>query len=399
MNNQNLFLCGGLLLVLTGALAGCGPAGPPVTETPPPPVTVSQPIVRNVIDYDEYEGRIVTSEKTDIRARVRGHLINIPFKAGDLVKKDDILFEIDPRQYQAALDGAKAQQKAAEAALAFARAEYNRTRSLASKGAASREEVETWAAKQAVSDGEVTKAEAAVEQAQLDLDFTKVIAPYDGKMSRTFVDVGNLVNASGGETLLSTLVKVDPMYVSFDVDERSWLRYLHLYRKDKVADGTEPPLRDLKIPVFVALEGEEGYPHEGVLFFADNRVNPSTGAKEVRGELTNKKRLFEDGMRARVRVPIGEPHSALMIVGRAIGIDQGKKFVYIVNAENVVERRDVVLDREVDGLQVIREGLKPDDWVIVNGIQRVREGMKVDPKQVPMPGAKQTIAAAKTTEK
>jgi RND family efflux transporter MFP subunit len=400
MTPRNLSrLCSGLLLVLATALAGCNPPAPPVAETPAPQVSVSQPVVDpQMIDKDEYEGRITAAQSVEIRSRVRGHLVNIYFKAGDLVKKGDQLYEIDPEPYQAALDGAEAQLKSAKASLEFAKAEYARTRLLVGKGGASREELDVWSAKQLTADSDVAKAQASVDEAKLDLKYTKVVAPLDGKMSRTLVDVGNLVNAGGGETLLTTLVTVNPMYVSFFVDERSWLRYLRMYPKDKEPDGTEPTLRELNIPVFVGLEGEEGYPHKGVIFFADNKVNPNTGTKEVRGELDNKKRLFEDGMRARVRVPIGDPHKVLMITERALGTDQGLKFVYVVNDQNVVERHDVTLDREVDGLQIIRDGLKPDDRVIVSGMQRVREGMKVDPKSVPMPGAPQP-AAEKTAQK
>jgi multidrug efflux system membrane fusion protein len=397
MRRHALIWPGGLFLVLTSVLSGCGPTAPPVADTPPPPVTVSQPVVRNVTDHDEYEGRIAAAEKVEVRARVRGHLTKVNFQAGQMVKANDLLYEIDPRTYKAALDAAQAQQKAAEAALQFARAEYNRTRYLASKGAASREEVDTWVAKEAVANGDVLKAKAAVEEAQLDVDFTKVTAAINGKMSRTLVDVGNLVNGQGGETLLTTLVSVEPMYVYFNVDERSLLRYRRSGLKDREAAGSEPSFKELKIPVEVALEGETDYPHKGVLDFANNRVNPSTGTIQVRGVLTGAGRLFDDGLRARVRVPVGSPHEVVMITERALGNDQGRKFVYVVNGQDTVERRDVTPDRVVDGLLVVREGLKPDEWVIVNGIQRVRDGMKVQPKRGPMPGAPRPAEAAQTS--
>jgi RND family efflux transporter MFP subunit len=382
---------GGLLLVLAG-LPGCGTT-PPVAETPPP-VTVSAPVYRDVVDQDEYEGRIVAAEKAEIRARVRGHLTKVAFEAGQMVKKDDPLYEIDPRTYQAALDGAKANKKAADAAAQLAKAEYDRARSLYAKNAIGREELDVKTATEVVSRGEVAKAEAAVTDAQLNVDFTKVTAPFAGKMSRTLVDVGNLINAGGGETLLTTVVTVDPIYVSFDVDERALLRYRDTHRKGTKSGGPEPSLKDLHIPVYVALEGEQGYPHKGELFFADNRVNPSTGTIEVRGTLANKEGRFDDGMRARVRIPVSDPRKMLMVPERAIGTDQGLKFVYVVNNQDVVERRDVTLGRVVDGLQVITEGLNRDDRVIVNGIQRVRDGMKVDPKS-----PKQTAQATEQTEK
>ena len=363
---------------------GCGPNTPPVAETPPPPVTVSQPIVREVIDEDDYEGRIAAMDNVEIRARVKGHLTKVNFESGQMVKKGDLLYEIDPRPYQAALDAAKAMEKAAEAQLQYAKAEYGRTSSLIPSGAASRQELDVWTAKQAIAKGEQLKAQAALEEAQLDLDFTRIVAPIAGKISRTLVDVGNLVNAGGGETLLTTIVSVDPMYVYFDVDERALLRY----RRDRspTEKTPQPSLKELKIPVEVGLEGEQGYPHKGLIDFADNKVNPSTGTIQVRGILPNTKGILDAGLRARVRVPVSDPHKAVMITERAVGTDQGIRFVYIVNDQNVVERRDVKLDRVRDGLQIVAEGLKPEDWVIVNGIQRVRDGAKVDPKRVPMPG-------------
>lgn len=387
--NILLRLTGGFV-VLTSVLSGCDSAAPPVVDTPPPPVTVSHPIVREVVDRDDYEGRIVAGQKVEIRARVRGHLIAVKFQAGDMVKKDDLLYEIDPRPAKTARDGAKAQEKAAEAALQFAKAEYNRERALLPKGGTSREEVELRFAKQAVANGEFLKAKAAVEQAQLDVDFTKITAPLDGKLSKTLVDVGNLVNAGGGETLLTTLITVDPMYVEFKVDERNFRRYRESHRKDTKEKGPQLSLKEQKIPVYVALEGEENYPHEGQIEFADNKIDPSTGTILVRGVLSNAERIYEDGMRARVRVPVSAPHRVVMVTERAIGNDQGKRFLYVVNAQGTVERRDVTLGRLIDGLQVIQEGVQSDERIIVNGIQRVRDGMKVQPHQAPMAGAKQS---------
>jgi RND family efflux transporter MFP subunit len=399
MMRQHLLIgFGGLFLVLAG-VPGCGTGEPPAAEVPPPTVTVSHPVLRDLVDQDEYEGRIVAAEKADVRARVKGHLIKILFKAGQMVKKDDPLYEIDPRTYQAALDGANAEKKAADAAAEYAKAEAARARSLYSKNAIGREELEVKIAKEVVAKGDVLKAQAAVDEAELQLGFTKVKAPIDGLIGRTQVDVGNLINAGGGETLLTTVVSVDPIYVSFNVDERALLRYLKSRRKEVKAGEPQPPIRDLHIPVYVALEGEDDYPHKGEIFFADTRLTASTGTIEVRGELSNKDRLFQDGMRARVRVPVGDRRKTLLIPERAVGTDQGLKFVYVVNDEDVADRRDVTLGRVVDGQQVITSGLTPDDWVVVNGIQRVRDGIKVKPKR-PTPGDKQPAqASGQTPEK
>lgn len=410
-----------LLLGLAILLPGCKPSGPQETEAGPTPVTVSKPLVRKVVDFDNFDGHLKAQETVDIRARVRGYLDKVHFKAGTIVKKGDPLYDIDPRPAKADLDASLAQEAAAEAALQFAQAEYKRVKMLLGKGAASREEMDTWVAKQAIARADKQKAKASVERADLDLKFTHITAPRDGKMSKTQVDEGNLVNAGGGETLLSTLVSIDPIDVYFDVDERSLLYYRKMYRKE-LPNGEEPNIKDLHIPVYIALEGETGYPHKGEIDFSDNRVNSSTGTIEVRGVLSNKKRLFDDGMRARVSVPIGDPHTVLLVTERAIGNDQGKKFVYVVNKDNIVERRDVELGRLVEhllvlpegvaneealeranplqqptGMQVIEKGLKPGDLVIVNNIQRAREGMTVKPTEIPMPG--QNEAEKKSAEK
>jgi len=187
---------------------------------------------------------------------------------------------------------------------------------------------------------------------------------------------------------LTTLTTVDPMYVEFKVDERSFRRYRESHRRDTKEKGPQPTLKEQKIPVNVALEGEQDYPHEGQLEFADNKIDPSTVTMLARGALSNAERIYEDGMRARVRVPVSDPHKVTLVVERAIGNDQGKRFFYVVNAENTVERRDVTLGRLIDDLQVIEDGAKPDEWIIINGIQRVRDGMKAQPHQAPMPGAK-----------
>jgi RND family efflux transporter MFP subunit len=387
MTSEHRFLCHlGGLVILSSLLSGCD-SSVPVAETPPPTVSVSQPITRDIVDYDDYEGRIAAVETVEVRARVRGHLIKVSFQDGQIVPEGALLFEIDPRPYKAAVDAAQAQLAAADASMELATKEYRRAASLLRSNAASREEVDVWLGKQGVAKGEQLKAKAALEQAQLDLDFTKVTAPIRGKAGRPLVSVGNLVNTGGGETLLTTIVSMDPMYVYFDVNERALLRYRNQYRKsasDK--DAARPSIKELKIPIQVGLEGEARFPHEGVIDFADNRVNPSTGTIQVRGVVPNPKGILDAGMRARVRVLIGDPHKTLMITDRAVGTDQGRKFVYIVNDKDVAERKDVKLGRVDEGLQVVEDGVKPQDWIVVNGIQRVRDGATVKRNPVSMPG-------------
>ncbi len=321
-----------------------------------------------------------------VRAQVRGQLMKVYFKDGQLVKADELLFEIDTRTYKAALDAAKAQKASADAAFELAKTEYARTATLVGKNAASREELDVWKAKQAISKADRLKAEADMEKAQLDLDFCKIAAPISGRISRPQLTEGNLVNAGGSDTPLTTIVSIDPIYVYFNVDERSLLRYRRDYDKESKPRGEEA-IKELKIPLFVAIEGDADYSQKGILDFVENRVNHSTGTIQGRGILDNPNRLLDDGMRARVRIPVSDPHQALLINERAIGTDQGIKYVYVVNADNVVERRDVQPGRFFEGLVAIDAGLKPKEWVIVNGIQRMRDGIKVDPKQAPMPGA------------
>src|SRR5262249_50767645 len=250
----------GVLVLLGGSVIGCGSNALPVAETPPPPVTVAQPIVREVPVYDEYDGRIQAAEKAEIRARVKGHLEKVEFEAGQIVKAGTLLYEIDPRPYAAALNAAEALEKAAKAAVALSTADLKRIRAANEKGAVSATELDLAIAKEEVSKAELGKAQAAIKEAQLNVDYTKIKAPFAGRISRTQVDVGNLVNAGGGETLLTTIVSVDPIFVYFDVDERSLIRYREMRDKMK-KDGAPQPatLKEAGLPVYVAREGEQGY--------------------------------------------------------------------------------------------------------------------------------------------
>ncbi len=388
-----------LAVVLSVTIAGCSNP-PPVANTGPPEVTVSKPVARKVTDYDSYTGRIEPVQTVDVRARIRGHLIKVAFQDGAEVQKGTLLFEIDPRPYEADLEQAKASLKSAQANLKLMNAEYQRTASLVTKRAASREEMDVIQGKRDVAAADVGKAQAAVDRANLDLGYTRVTAPIDGRLSQTAVSVGNLVNAGGGETLLTTLVSMEPMYVRFDVDERSLLRYLEDERGEKTRDAEH--IKDLKIPVWLGLANQEGYPRKGFIDFADNRVDPSTGTIRVRGVFDNKDRALIPGMFARVRIEASNPYEALLVNDRAIGTNQGQKYVYVVDSAKKVQERPIKLGPLSDGLRVVQEGLQTDDWVIVKGVQRVREGMEVKVKEEPMPGSikvSKNRSAGKPSEK
>jgi RND family efflux transporter MFP subunit len=365
-------------------LVGCD-SGPPLAETEPPVVTVSQPLEREITDYDQYTGRIEAKETVEVRARVRGELTEIKFNDGDIVKEGDLLFVIDPRPYKAAVDLAKAKKANAEASQALANTEYERNKLLLATNAASARDVEAWLARKNSAIAEIAAANAEIDRANLDLEFTEIKAPITGKISRALVTKGNLVNSGGGDTLLTTIVSVDPMYVYFDVDENS----LGLYRERRAKEvGASWFDKTPPIPVSMGLITDGGrFPRQGEIDFADNQINPATGTIRVRGVFPNKDRKLTPGQFARVRLPVGEKYEGLLVTDSAVGTDQGKKYLLIVNSENKVEYRPVTPGRLEGDLRIFKpdSGLKAGEWVIVNGVQRVRPGITVKPEQVTMP--------------
>jgi RND family efflux transporter MFP subunit len=366
-------------------LAGCGSATPELAPSEPPVVTVSQPIEKEITDYDQYTGRMEAAETVEVRAQVRGELTKILFKDGALVTKDKPLFEIDPRVYDAALKVAEAKKANAEANRKLAESEYKRVYDLYQSNAAPARDVEVWAAKKGIALAEVGQAEAEIQRAKLDVEFTKINAPITGRISRPLVTKGNLVNTGGGDTLLTTIVSVDPIYVYFDVDEQS----LELYRERRAKElGAKDKDKTPVIPVFLGLVADGNrFPREGTIDFAENRLNPATGTIRVRGVFPNKDGRLTPGQFARLRLPIGEKYKGLLVADQAIGIDQGQKYVLVVNSENKTEYRPVVPGRLDGDLRVFGPGagLKPGEWIIVNGMQRVRPGIEVKPERVPMP--------------
>jgi RND family efflux transporter MFP subunit len=329
-------------------------------------------------------------QDVEVRARVTGYITKVGFTAGAVVNPGDLLFEIDPREYQAAVLRAEGEAERLKAELARAESEVARNQALRPTGAASQRDLERAIANRDAAEGELKAKAAQVDLAKLDLEFAHVTSPIAGRTSKAEITEGNLVvvGATGGP-LLTSVVSLDPIYVDFDGDERALLRV----RKMEVArDGAATPenIRASKFPVLVALAGEDGFPHHGTIDFVDNKVDPSTGTIHVRAVLPNADRLLTPGLFVRVGLPIGDTKSGILVNDRAIGTDQDRKYVLVVNDKNVVEYREVKLGPMQNGLRAIAEGLKPDEWVIVNGIQRARPGATVAPQKVdmrPAPGA------------
>ncbi len=371
-----------LLIGLCLVLAGCAGAPSGAPERAPTPVTVSYPVEREVTDHADFTARTAAVDSVEVRAHVWGYLDKVNFKEGALVKKEDVLFELDPRPYEALLNQAKAKVRQDEAQLAYDEAEYQRNLILVRTATVSRSDFDKSLAARDVDIANIAADKAAVVSRQLDLEYTKVIAPVSGRASRYVVTVGNLIqsgNQNGG-TLLTTIVSVDPMYAYFDVDEHTVLRVRQLIREGK---ATSP--RNGEVTVWLGLANEDGYPHRGTINFVDNQVNPKTGTLRLRGVFPNKDEALSPGYFARVRVPIGFPHHALLVSDRALDTDQGQKIVYVVNDKNEVVSRPVRLGALHDGLREITDGLKPGERVIVNGLQQVRPGITVEPKLVDMP--------------
>jgi membrane fusion protein, multidrug efflux system len=369
--------------IFAALLAGCAERTVPIKEAPPAEVSVSRPISRSVVLYDEFQGKIDALDSVDVRARVNGYLDKITFESGVEVATGDLLFVIDQRPYQADLDSAKAAVAAANARKIKADLDYGREKQLRDKGSVSQEEFDRAVAAKAESDAAVQSSQAQQEKAQLNLDFASVRAPLAGKINRNQISVGNLVSADN--TLLTTIVRLDVVVVYFDVDERALQRY-------RVVNQTAGPSRkeihtieDLKMPVLVGLTADRGFPHKGVIDFAENRVNATTGTVRVRGRFENPDRVLIPGYYARVRVRSGPAVPVLLVAERAIGTLQGERFVLVVNDKNKVEPRPVKLGRIWNGWRIVEEGIRSEDRLVVDGLQHVRPGETVAPHDAEMP--------------
>jgi membrane fusion protein, multidrug efflux system len=359
------------LWLLCVVFAGCTNASPEGMVPPPPQVTVRQPVQRRLVDMAEATGRAEAPETYEVRVRVKGFLDAIHFTEGAAVGKGDLLYEIDPRTFKEDLEIAKAEVARLQAQLRQARSEADRAQRMQQTGAISTEEYIQKVATQDSTLAALRKADAAARSAELELSFTRIVSPIDGVISRTLVTRGNLVGYNE-PTLLSTIVRTDPIYVWFDLPERLKLEYDLLVR-EKGATAL-----NAKVPAYVGLVLDKDYPHAGYLDFYDNRVDQGTGTIRLRAVVDNKAAILTPGLFCRVKIPIGLPQDRFLVPEQALGLDQRGRYVLVVGADDTVEARTVATGMQTaDGLVVIADGLKGDEWVIVNGLQRARPGAKV----------------------
>ena len=376
--NSHLSALGAMLLSVL--LVGCDNSVAQNAAPPAPAVSAADVVVKSISQWDSFNGRIEAVESVQLRPRVSGYIDKVNYTDGQEVKKGEVLFTIDDRTYRAALEQAQANLARAKTQASLAQSEANRTDKLVNTNVVSREEWEQRRSAATQAQADIRAAQAAVDAAQLNLDFTKVTAPIDGRASRALITSGNLVTAGDTASVLTTLVSQKTVYVYFDVDESTYLHYQNLARSGQGASSNHTAL-----PVEIGLTGEEGYPHQGKVDFLDNQLTPSTGTIRMRALLDNAQRQFTPGLFARVRLPGSAEFKATLIDDKAVLTDQDRKYVYIVDKEGKAQRRDITPGRLADGLRIVRQGLNPGDKVIVEGLQKVfMPGMPVNAKTVAM---------------
>jgi RND family efflux transporter MFP subunit len=370
-------------LTLTGCgTNGAAQAAAAAAAMPPPQVDVAQVVSKQVTEFDEFTGRFEAVERVEIRPRVSGYIASVNFEQGREVKKGDVLFVIDQRPYEADYKHAKAQLDQARSQSTLAKSERERATKLLQAHAISQEEYDTRVAGLEQADANVEAAQAALDTSALNLTFTKVTAPISGRISRALVTEGNLV--STGQTLLTTLVSIDPIYVRFDGDEQAFLRYTKIAREAAQAKTKGNEAGTTGSPVMVGLANEGGYPHQGVMVFVDNELDPTTGTIRGRAKLDNHDRAFTPGLFARVKLMGSNQYNALLINDSSVGTDQTVRYVLVVGADNKVQYRPVKLGPIIDGLRVVTDGLTAGETIVVSGLQRVRPGSPVTPARVAM---------------
>ena len=376
-----------ILIVLAGLLAGCEEKQAPQAAAAAPPVTVAQPVKRTVTDWDEFTGRFDAVQQVQVRPRVGGFITAVEFRDGAFVGAGDLLYLIDARPFEAVATQAEGQLSDARAKVELAKRELDRALTLQqSQNVADNIVDQRRQALQAARAAE-TQADGVLKAAQLNVEFTHVTAPIGGRVSRHLVDVGNLVQGSeGSSTLLTSIVSLDPIYIYFDIDEATYLKYNRLW-----FEGKRPSSRDTPNPVEVTLTGEAKPSRNGTINFLDNQLDVSTGTLRGRAVIPNQDLSILPGQFGRVRLIASAPYEALLVPDAAIATDQARKIVFVVKDDNTVEAKPVTLGPLDEGLRVVREGLKPEDRVIVDGLQRARVGAKVTPRE-----AKPAPAGGKT---
>ena len=369
------------LTLVAGFLAACGEQQAPAAGAAPPPpqVSVAKPVQKNVTERDEYVGRFVALDYVEVRARVSGYLEKIHFKDGQLVKQGDPLFTIDPRPFKAAVAQAKASIEQAKANRAFAESDLKRGESLRAGTTITQQALDQRMQASRVAEAAVTAQQAGLEQAELDLSFTELTAPISGRIGDRRVSVGNLVSggASGSTTLLATIASIDPIRFEFTMDEASYLRYLRIVG----GEASNAADRGMTLPVQLKLIDEDKFSREGKIDFVDNAIDRSSGTIRGRALFANADAKLTPGMFGRIQIATSAPAAALLVPDAAIATEQVRKFVYVLDAENVAHPKYVKLGQLVDGLRVV-EGLDPSDTIVVNGLMRVRPGVKVAPENV-----------------
>ncbi len=387
----------GAAVLLPALLAlGCGSKGDAVAKkaADDPIVIYDLPVMKEVTDFEEFVGQTAAVKSVEIRARVSGYLDKVNFEDGSEVAENTVLFEIDPRSYQAAATRNEALVVQSDAHYKRLKLDYSRAQSLVSRDVMPKEEYDKVSGDLAESAGMLASAKADDDLAKLNLSFTKVTAPISGRLSRRMVDPGNLVKAD--DTLLTTIVALDPMYIYFDVDERTLLRLRRLIR-----DGRIKSREEAEMPIFARLsDDKEGeFPYQGAINFSENRLDASTGTLRVRAIVPNPKpRVFSPGLYMKVRLPVGIPHMSVMIPEESVVTDQGRKFVWIINDKKTIEQRTVQIGPPSGKLRVIEQGIKPGEkpQIVVRGLQRVRMNLKVNPQ--PLPDSEKVVGTPPAVE-
>jgi RND family efflux transporter MFP subunit len=383
----------GALAALCLVTAACRKSAAPAARSAPS-VTVNQPLQREVVEWDEYPGRLEAVDMVQVRARVSGYLQSVHFKEGAEVKQGDLLFIVDPRPYQAEVDRTEAELRQAQTRSELASNDLARAERLLKSKAISEEEADARNKATRQAEAGIQSAQASAEMAKLNLEYTHVTAPVSGRISRKLVTEGNLINGNQGQaTALTTIVSLDPIYCYAEVDEQAFQRYQRLVR-----ERGRNSLHETQLPCELGLADEPGFPHRGVIDFVNNEVNPNTGTIRMRGVFRNEDRSLLPGFFARLRISASDKHPALLVPDQAVSTDQAQKFVYVVNERNQVDYRSVKLGPIIDGLRVIRDGVQPGDWVVVNGLMSIRPGMPVQPQQAAVAGSPSGTNAPAVTQ-